>query len=255
MFIKHLVRQFFDVLGYEIRRKSTSVLSKAPADAFATQQQLLQGKAKVVFDVGAHIGEITRIYRTLFPAATIHAFEPSPLSFQQLMNATQNDINIHAYQTALSDSAVETPFFANTNAYTNSLLQIDDRANNYWGEGRLQEQAKLFLKTQTLDSFCEQNGLSQIDLLKLDVQGAEWLVLNGATKLLSQQEISLIYMEIIVAPTYKDQRKMHEYMQFLDDNKYELVNIYNMIYSDEYLVQCDALFISSLFKYRRLGKE
>jgi len=46
----------------------------------------------------------------------------------------------------------------------------------------------------------------------MDVQGAEFSVLEGANDMLASQKISLIYTELIMCPTYKGQHKLHEYL-------------------------------------------
>lgn len=52
------------------------------------------------------------------------------------------------------------------------------------------------VETVSLDLWCEQQGIQQIDLLKLDVEGFELSVLKGAEKLLSTQAIQVLLMEV-----------------------------------------------------------
>ena len=65
--------------------------------------------------------------------------------------------------------------------------------------------------------------------MKLDVQGAEFAVLQGAQEVLSRQRVSLIYTEIILCPTHEQQHKLHEYLAFLDAHGYELLDFYNPV--------------------------
>lgn len=46
----------------------------------------------------------------------------------------------------------------------------------------------------TLDRFCAEHSLRHIDILKLDVQGAEYATLTGARRLLDEQAIDIVYM-------------------------------------------------------------
>jgi FkbM family methyltransferase len=48
----------------------------------------------------------------------------------------------------------------------------------------------------TLDDYCEQHGIDSVDLLKLDVEGAEYFVLQGATKLLASRKSPTIIFEV-----------------------------------------------------------
>ncbi len=74
--IRDAISAAFDALGYQVRRKQPA---RWGDDAYRDQQRLLEGSpVKLVFDVGANVGDTVHQYRTLFPAATIHAFEPFP---------------------------------------------------------------------------------------------------------------------------------------------------------------------------------
>jgi hypothetical protein len=69
--------------------------------------------------------------------------------------------------------------------------------------------------------FCQDRDLHSIDIMKLDVQGAEFFVLSGATKMLSSQSISMVYMELILASTYQGQKNYMNtwiYLIHLDTN-------------------------------------
>jgi len=100
----------------------------------------------------------------------------------------------------------------------------------------------------TVDIFCLEVGISHIDILKMDVQGAEFSVLVGAKDMLANQRISLIYTELIMCPTYEGQHKLHEYLSFLDSFGYDFFDFFNPVNSHNQLIQADLLFVSSSFK-------
>ncbi len=52
------------------------------------------------------------------------------------------------------------------------------------------------VKTKSIDVFCRENHINHIDLLKLDTEGNEFNVLNGAKTILSENKINAIYTEI-----------------------------------------------------------
>jgi hypothetical protein len=81
IWIKKLPR----LLGYDIRRY---------INPFEVQQELIGKTNPVIFDVGAHLGLVTKLYRELFPSALIHSFEPSPESFQKLKKYHLRDTNV-----------------------------------------------------------------------------------------------------------------------------------------------------------------
>jgi hypothetical protein len=62
--------------------------------------------------------------------------------------------------------------------------------------------------------------------------------------MLSGQAISLIYLEIILVPTYEEQSKLTEYLSFFDAFGYDLIDLYNPERKNKRLLQADFLFIN-----------
>jgi hypothetical protein len=96
--------------------------------------------------------------------------------------------------------------------------------------------------TQTLDAFCNEHQIDSIDILKLDVQGAEKKVLAGAVNLLNRRAIKTVYLEMIIAPTYVGQSRLDEIFKLMNDGDLSLVDIYDIGRSGPLLLQFDALF-------------
>ena len=70
---------------------------------------------------------------------------------------------------------------------------------------------------------------------------------SGADATLRSRAIDIVYMELIVAPTYVGQRKLHEYLALLDSHGYVLFDFYNRARRNGRLIQADALFVSAPF--------
>jgi hypothetical protein len=104
------------------------------------------------------------------------------------------------------------------------------------------------VNTTTVDAFCLESGIPNIDISKMDAQGAEYSILEGARHMLANQKISLIYTEFILGPTYKGQRKLHGYLSFLDSYGYNLLNFFNPVSRHNQLIQIDAVFLSTLLR-------
>ena len=241
---------FLSRFGYEISRSASHGIttSQSPIDAFTVQSNLIATKEPVIFDVGAHLGEVAKTYRTRFPVASIHCFEPSPQSFQELRRRAERDLRTSCHQIALSDRKGKALLNENASSATNSLLTTDSRGSSFWGEGLLETTARTEVPTTTLDTFCGENRIPHIDILKLDVQAAEFSVLVGAADMLASQRISLVYCELIMCPTYYDQHKLHEYLALLDSRGYELLDFFNPVRRGSQLLQTDVIFLSTSFK-------
>jgi len=239
MKMKILVQRILRLLGYDIKRY---------INAFEVQQELIKNTKPVIFDVGAHLGKVTEVYRNLFPTAVIHSFEPFPMSFQQLKENHSKDSNVKVHNLGISDKIGVSILNVNTLSGANSLLPTDSVGSSYWGEGMLETKEQVEVNITTIDTFCREENISKIDILKLDVQGNELKILTGAKQMLSNQAISLIYSEIILVPTYEGQSKLNEYLSFFDSHGYDLFDLYNTERKGKKLIQADFLFVNSYFQ-------
>ena len=100
---------------------------------------------------------------------------------------------------------------------------------------------------QKLTDFVKENNIPRINVLKLDVQGYESRVLNGAENLLKNNLVDLIILEIIIIPTYKNQSSVSEIFNIFDSFDYSLYGIYDIEKKPKRsrLQQFDALFFKS----------
>ncbi len=213
-------------------------------DPFIIQSELISSATPLIFDIGAYVGEITMRYRETLPSAKIYSFEPCPESFEKLIVNTKSDSQISCHNLAISSHHGISNLHINKFLPTNSLLATDIRGATHWGAGLLDTENQLEVPTTTVDDFCLESGIVHIDILKLDVQGAEFEVLSGAKNMLSRHGISLIYMEMIMCPTYLGQRQLYEYLKFLGDLGYQLLDFYNPVRNHHRLIQSDLIFTS-----------
>jgi FkbM family methyltransferase len=243
MMIKGVIQRILNRFGYELSRTASS-----RRDPLAVQSKLVKVREPIIFDVGAYIGGIAKIYREQFPLASIYCFEPFPQSFQILSKGVEGDPRIFCYNKALSENKGTAVLNVNLNSATNSLLKTDTRGASFWGAGILDTTSQIEVSTTTVDIFCHEAGISSLDILKMDVQGEEFSVLSGAKDMLATQGISLIYTELIMCPTYEGQHKFHEYLSFLDSFGYDLLDFFNPVRYHKQLIQADLVFLSSSFK-------
>jgi len=142
-----------------------------------------------VIDVGANIG-IWAIgaARRVGPRGTVHAFEPLETNFSRLIpNIELNRIsNIVPQRLALMDHAGSLKFFPSPNKNSGVGRVVTDE----W------QGPHCTVDAVTLDAYCERHGITSVDLLKLDVEGAEYFVLKGASKLLGSKKPPTIIFEV-----------------------------------------------------------
>jgi FkbM family methyltransferase len=162
-------------------------------------------EAPVVFDVGANVGDYSRLVRRHLPAAVVYAFEPSAPVFRELrqnLSAAEGAERFRPFNLGLSDEEKTVELYSYTvEGQEQSLISSIDR--------RLPTQvvsvevsASERISVQTLDRFCESQGVARIDFLKLDVEGHELSVLRGARGMLEAGAVSLIQFEFGPANIY-----------------------------------------------------
>lgn len=237
--MKRLLRRLAKVLGYEVRRLQYA----NEGDPFRFARTFIETPRPIVFDVGAHDGATTRHLRALFRHATIHSFEPFPESFRLLQLATNGDPQVKIHPVALSNRRGTATLTSNVSAATNSMLPTDPKAVFAWGNGLLDTQSTIGIQTRTIDDFCDEQGVEYIDLLKIDTQGAEFAVLEGAVQRLSRHLVRVLIFELITVPTYEGQRTPADYFGLLQEYGYAFSGVFGPLYRNGVLAQCDVAFL------------
>ncbi|MCL6261244.1 FkbM family methyltransferase [Aquiflexum sp. TKW24L] len=145
----------------------------------------------VLFDVGANKGDYSALLKELFQEnAIIHAFEPSKHTFEMLQEKVGKQAKVFLHQKALGESAAQlTLFYPEKGA---GLASLYDRKLDHFG---IETKEAELVEVMSLNGFCQENGISEIDFLKLDVEGHELAVLKGAKQMLEAGKIHVIQFE------------------------------------------------------------
>ena len=220
-------------LGYSVTRIDPIDRSRgATEDPFLDQQRIVQfagsTKPATVFDVGANIGQSVKKYRALFPDARIHAFEPLPKAYRQLLLAADDAGNTQANQLALHDAPGTRKFCSNRGGanQTSSFLPPDDEVRHSYPAHAFELEKMIDVQVSTLDDYCAEHNVEHIDVLKMDTQGTELDILRGGQKLLEKRAVTLAYIEICFAPLYANSPLYHRIATFLEDAGLDLFRIY-----------------------------
>jgi FkbM family methyltransferase len=144
----------------------------------------------VVFDGGAHVGNYTQMVLDARPGATIHTFEPAPDSYEALIERFPSGVTLH--NCGLSDREGEGTFYADE-AQSQSASILPQERQHFENHGGFHPVGTV--KLRTIDAVCSEYGIERIDLLKLDVEGAELAALRGARRMLEERRIGLIQFE------------------------------------------------------------
>jgi FkbM family methyltransferase len=141
----------------------------------------------VVVDVGAHIGLYTIMgSKRVGPTGQVIAIEADPAHFEML----NHNIELNNLTNVI-------PF--NSIAYSKEMeMVLVDYASMLLGEnGKPQAREKtVAVHVNTLDNLLQQNGISEVNWIKIEVEGAELEVLKGAHDILSNSKDISILIEI-----------------------------------------------------------
>lgn len=241
--LRQTIRRIAAYLGISVERS---------IDQFAVQRLILPTDQPVIVDIGAFDGTVVRKYRRHFPGATIYAIEPCRDEYERLRWLAKSDPLVIPVNKAVAQDVGERILHVNRYHQTNSLYLPDPDASKYWQEGTYQNSDRTVVESTTLDAFADEEKLKRIDILKIDAQGAELEILKGASRLLSQGQIDLVYLEVITCPTYVGQGSLPDIVALLTMHDYRLWDIYDCVRGHgkkrgwiPRLLQADVLFVSN----------
>ena len=148
-------------------------------------------------DVGANVGVFTALLaRGVGPTGQVHAFEPLGVSRGRLVRTLQLNgcQDVVVSDLAVSDSngsallADYGPGFESWSTLAPRTVDLE--------QGALMARAHTPVPTTTLDRYCADRGVDRVDVLKVDVEGAELRVLDGAVDLLDRGAVDLLMIEV-----------------------------------------------------------
>lgn len=142
--------------------------------------------AQVIVDAGANIGALSAGLSYWFPGSDVYAFEPIQATFAALEKNVAGNPSIHPVKMGLGTVTGKLNILLNEEDTINSLKVTEAHAGIIGTEE---------IDLIRLDEFLQQRQLQQVDILKIDVEGFEFEVLQGCGAYL-KNGISCIYIEV-----------------------------------------------------------
>jgi len=159
----------------------------------ALLRQLEPGnRSLVIFDVGANRGRFLQLTLTRLAGhqTVVHAFEPSSTAFSELWQRFGEKSGIVLNNFALgSETGQQTLYFDVAGSELSSLYRrkVEHHGISFTGSEPV--------RVDTLDGYCATQGVTRIDLLKLDAEGHELHILNGAGRMFGRGAIGMVSFE------------------------------------------------------------
>lgn len=160
-------------------------------DVEVLKQVLLDGEydflpaitPKVIIDAGANIGLSAIFFANKFPDAVIYALEPEESNFNLLKTNTSGYPNVHPLKAALWNENKRISLIDPTGGHC-GFVTLD-------GGPKQTEQLDL-VEAVTVDALMNKMGVSSVDILKVDIEGAEVEVFQNSSKWIDKIDIVMV---------------------------------------------------------------
>jgi FkbM family methyltransferase len=152
------------------------------------------------FDIGANVGIFTKYVKTKYPSSMCHVFEPVNIIFEQLKKNLKDNTNIYFNNCLVDNKTIE-----------NNYIYLDPhlRENNIIGTctkyeldpnrpiNSISNWNKQIINSISLSDYINNNNISNIDLIKIDVEGYEYGVIEGLIPFIKSTNIKpILYVEV-----------------------------------------------------------
>jgi FkbM family methyltransferase len=169
-----------------------------------------------VIEAGANIGSETIILSRLVGKGHVYGFEPNPYTFERLkINKTINELtNADVYDYALGEKDSTIHFNIYPKGFCNAGM-----SSKYESTPKTK---KIEVTQRTLDSFVREKNIAKVDFIKMDIQGAEMDLIQGAANTIAQHK-PIIFTEAL--EIYNNTKQLYETLKgygysvyYIEDN-------------------------------------
>ncbi len=206
--------------------KSLKARSKSFINSFKPSMNIPLRKYKsllpdnpVIIDCGAHIGADT-VKLAKIKGSKIYAFEAAKDIFSQLKENTRLFPNITCFNVALgtADGTADFHISSGGSDGSSSLLVPKDHLTTY-PDVHFNTTEKV--RVQKLDTWAVENGIEKVDMLWLDMQGAEEMTLRASSTIL--KTVKLIHTEVSTIETYEGVQTYQGFKDYLIGEGFKVV--------------------------------
>lgn len=176
----------------------------------------ISDEKNILFDIGANIGDWSKFlikeYQNI--SYDLYMFEPSHFAFEQLNKNIPTTSFHHFFQIGFGEQQGEQTLYADTPAQGSASILMK---NTQYSEK---------IHIDTIDSFCKKHAIEKINFLKMDVQGYEYNILQGAQSMLQKGKIDVIQFEFD-EPNIENRIFFKDFWELLSPN----YDLYHSLYN------------------------
>jgi FkbM family methyltransferase len=236
MNLKQGIQKWLRGMGYDVVRYTPS------SHFLARRKRILDTTGTdVVLDVGANVGQYAQQLRAIGYTGRIISFEPLSSAYKELVRRSSSDDSWQAFNCALGNQICTTQINVSGNSDSSSILNMLPYHAKVAPESRYV--GKEQIEVNTLDALFSNLRIEQHKIwMKIDTQGFEHRVLDGAANSLAH--IQILQLEMSFVPLYEDQILFDEMNKILHDRGYRMISIEPSFLDEEsgHMLQVDGIF-------------
>ncbi len=211
-----VIRSVLNPIGYDIVKYKTSY------PPHIVLHHLKMNNIQTVLDVGANTGQYSQGLRKAGYKGRIISFEPANQAFQDLKKRAVHDKNWQTFNFALGETNGFSSIHISRHSPSSSILPMTSLHLDASPGSEYMSDEKIEVKT--LDSIYDSLGIKGENVfLKVDTQGYEKKVLDGASKSLSS--VKGIQLELSAHELYEGEEIYYSICRFVEERKFRLVRI------------------------------
>lgn len=181
-------------------------------------RKFVRNQGPIVIEIGAHHGEDSEHFLNMFKNCHLYLFEPDPRCIKKIK---EKNLNCELFEGVVSDSTEDVLFFQSSGIFDwdgSGSIATPKKHKEIFPDILFKNE--ILVKSTTLDEYFK--GVPFIDLIWMDVQGAERKVFDGGEETLKKTKC--IYTEFCEEELYEQSPKMEEILNMLSN--FELYGIY-----------------------------
>jgi len=193
--------------------------------------------AKLVLDIGANIGDVTIAALKTYSGCHVVCFEPVDATFEILDKrlapyADRVTIFREALSSVNGESEINITNFHGANSIS-AQSQMHSSLNPH-----VREIGKQKISLARLDDIAQQFPDQQIDIMKIDVEGHEYDVINGGRNFIQNNVDTIIVEASLMRDSSWEQQSVVDVFSLLSDMGFRLVNVFDLNYAENSSLMC-----------------
>lgn len=195
-------------------------------NTFISQKFKSRDDVEVIFDIGSCHALESVEFAKRFNNARVFTFEANPVSYEVCLENVKDYSSITVINEAVNDYDGLCKFYPIDKDKTITTWEDGNQgasslyvANGNYDHIEKYVQYEIEIPCTRLDTFCKKNGVDKIDIIWMDLQGAELKALQSLGFLL--ETVQIIHTELEVNPIYEGQCVFNDVYEFLLDNGFD----------------------------------